>query len=151
MIFIYVLLGVFLGTNILLGSILLLFAVGILSRVVPNILLVVAMLLLLKQYILNVRLAPVEVLAPDFQGQFPLEVLPLFYAMMFGATLGGNGTLVGAYSNIVAAGIAEQHGKRISFQTFLHYGIPVTVLQLVTAALFICFDSVCSMSVKIAI
>jgi Na+/H+ antiporter NhaD/arsenite permease-like protein len=140
LIFIYVLLGVFLGTNILLGSILLLFAVGILSRVVPNILLVVAMLLLLKQYILNVRLAPVEVLAPDFQGQFPLEVLPLFYAMMFGvfgATLGGNGTLVGAYSNIVAAGIAEQHGKRISFQTFLHYGIPVTVLQLVTAALYV--------------
>jgi Na+/H+ antiporter NhaD/arsenite permease-like protein len=57
--------------------------------------------------------------------------------MMFGATLGGNGTLVGASSNIVAPGIAEQHGKRISFQTVLHYGIPVTVLQLVTAALYV--------------
>ncbi len=130
-------LGFFLGKNILLGSILLLSLVGILSSVVPNILLVVAMVLLLKQYIINVGLAPAEVLAPDFQGQFTPEVLRLFYAMMFDTTLGGNGTLVGASSNIVAAGIAEQHGKRISFQTFLHYGIPVTVLQLVTAALYV--------------
>lgn len=53
--------------------------------------------------------------------QFPSEVLPLFYAMMYGATLGGNGTLVRASSNIVAAGIAEQHGQRIKFLTFFSY------------------------------
>jgi hypothetical protein len=53
--------------------------VGILSSVVPNIPLVVAMVLLLKKYIVNVGLAPAEVLAPDCQGQFPPEVLPLFY------------------------------------------------------------------------
>ncbi|MFO0209614.1 MAG: transporter, partial [Pseudanabaena sp.] len=64
-------------------------------------------------------------------------VLPLFYAMMYGATLGGNGTLVGASSNIVAAGIAEQHGKRISFKVFLRYGIPVMVLQLVAATIYV--------------
>ncbi len=64
-------------------------------------------------------------------------VLPLFYAMMFGATLGGNGTLVGASSNIVAAGIAEQHGRRISFKTFLRYGIPVMLVQLVALALYV--------------
>ncbi len=53
------------------------------------------------------------------------EVLSLFAAMMSGATLGGNGTLVAASSNIVAAGIAEQHGKPISFRLFLRYGLPV--------------------------
>jgi Na+/H+ antiporter NhaD/arsenite permease-like protein len=132
-------LGIILGKNILLGSLVLIFFVGILSSVVPNIPLVVAMVPLLKQYLVNVGLAPSEVLASDFQGQFPPEVLPLFYAMMFGATLGGNGTLVGASSNIVAAGISEQHGRRISFQTFLHYGIPVMVLQLVTSALYVLF------------
>ncbi|MCY7282608.1 MAG: transporter, partial [Cyanobacteria bacterium CAN_BIN43] len=56
---------------------------------------------------------------------------------MFGATLGGNGTLVGASSNIVAAGIAEQHNRRISFKTFLHYGLPVMIMQLIAAALYI--------------
>jgi Na+/H+ antiporter NhaD/arsenite permease-like protein len=64
-------------------------------------------------------------------------VLPLFYAMMYGATLGGNGTLVGASSNIVAAGISELHGRRISFQTFLHYGLPVMALQLICAAVYV--------------
>ncbi|WP_096606973.1 SLC13 family permease [Calothrix sp. NIES-2100] len=132
-------LGIILGKNILLGSLVLIFFVGILSSVVPNIPLVVAMVPLLKQYLVNVGLAPDAVLASDFQGQFPPEVLPLFYAMMFGATLGGNGTLVGASSNIVAAGISEQHGRRISFKTFLHYGIPVMLLQLVTSALYVLF------------
>lgn len=130
-------LAVILGKNILIGSLFLLFLVGLLSSVVPNIPLVVAMVPLLKQYIVNVGLAPTEVLAADYQGQFPPEVLPLFYAMMFGATLGGNGTLVGASSNIVAAGIAEQHGKRISFKTFLYYGLPIMFLQLVASALYV--------------
>jgi Na+/H+ antiporter NhaD/arsenite permease-like protein len=130
-------LAIVLGKNILLGSLVLLFLVGLLSSVVPNIPLVVAMVPLLKQYVVNVGLVPTEVLAPDFQGQFPPEVLPLFYAMMFGATLGGNGTLVGASSNIVAAGISEQHGRRISFKTFLHYGIPVMLLQLFTASVYV--------------
>jgi Na+/H+ antiporter NhaD/arsenite permease-like protein len=132
-------LAIILGKNIVLGSLVLIFFVGILSSVVPNIPLVVAMVPLLKQYIVNVGLAPDAVLASDFQGQFPPEVLPLFYAMMFGATLGGNGTLVGASSNIVAAGISEQHRRRISFKTFLHYGIPVMLLQLVTSALYVLF------------
>ncbi|BAU43960.1 SLC13 family permease [Leptolyngbya sp. O-77] len=126
-----------LGQNIFLGSILLLFLVGLLSSVVPNIPLVVAMVPLLKQYLVNVGMAGQEVLEPSYAGQFSPEVLPLFYAMMFGATLGGNGTLAGASANIVAAGISEQHGRRISFKRFFHYGFPVMVAQLITSALFV--------------
>jgi Na+/H+ antiporter NhaD/arsenite permease-like protein len=85
----------------------------------------------------DVGLASTEVLGQNYQGEFPPEVLPLFYAMMFGATLGGNGTLIGASSNIVAAGISEQHGKKISFKTFLKYGIPVMILQLLTSSLYV--------------
>lgn len=132
-------LGIILGKNIALGCLLLLILVGLLSSVVPNIPLVVAMIPLLKEYLVNVGFVGGEILNPDFAGQLPLEVLPLFYAMMFGATLGGNGTLVGASSNIVAAGIAEQHGRHISFKTFLQYGMPVMFMQLVTAALYIIF------------
>ncbi|MEG5045826.1 ArsB/NhaD family transporter [Microcoleus sp. B4-C1] len=130
-------LAVILGKNIFLGSLVLLFFVGLMSSVVPNIPLVVAMVPLLKQYVVNIGLAPPEVLAPDFAGQFPPAVLPLFYAMMYGATLGGNGTLVGASSNIVAAGISELHGRRISFQTFMRYGLPVMAVQLVAAAVYV--------------
>lgn len=130
-------LSAILGQNIALGALVLLFFVGLMSSVVPNIPLVVAMVPLLKQYVVNIGLAGPEVLAPGFNGQFPPEVLPLFYAMMFGATLGGNGTLVGASSNIVAAGISELHGRRISFKTFLKYGLPTMGMQLLTAALYV--------------
>jgi Na+/H+ antiporter NhaD/arsenite permease-like protein len=129
-------LSAILGTNILWGSVVLIFSVGLISSLVPNIPLVVAMVPLIKQYVVNVGLAPAEVLQPGFEGQFPDVVLPLFYAMMYGATLGGNGTLVGASSNIVATGIAEQHGRRITFRTFLRYGIPVMLAQLVVITVY---------------
>lgn len=132
-------LAAILGKNIALASVVLLLLVGLFSSVVPNIPLVVAMVPLLKEYLVTVGLTSPETLSPDFAGQFPAEVLPLFYAMMFGATLGGNGTLVGASSNIVAAGISELHGRRMSFKRFLHYGIPVMLAQLVTAALYVFF------------
>jgi len=126
-----------LGQNIALGSLLLLLLVGFLSSLIPNIPLVVAMVPLLKEYIVNVGLATSDVLDPNFAGDLPVAVLPLFYAMMYGATLGGNGTLVGASSNIVAAGVAEQHGKRISFHTFLQYGVPIATLQIVIISLYV--------------
>jgi len=131
------LLALVIGKNIFFGSLMLVFVTGILSSVVPNIPLVVAMVPLLKQYVVNIGLATSEILNPDFAGNFPPQVLPLFYAMMLGATLGGNGTLVGASSNIVAAGISEQHGRPISFHRFLGYGLPMIAVQLVVAALFL--------------
>ncbi|NJM96156.1 MAG: ArsB/NhaD family transporter [Phormidesmis sp. RL_2_1] len=131
------LMAIVIGDNILLADVVIVFVIGLLSSVVPNIPLVVAMLPLLKQYLVSAGLLGPEFLNPDFVGEFPPEVLPLFYAMMFGATLGGNGTLVGASSNIVAAGIAEQSGKRISFGKFLKYGMPTMALQLVVSASYV--------------
>jgi len=131
--------SIVLGKNIALAAIVTIFFVGLVSSVVPNIPLVVAMVPLLKQYVVNVGLAGSEILSPDFSGQLPEVVLPIFYAMMYGATLGGNGTLVGASANIVAAGISEQHGRRISFKTFLRYGIPVMLAQLVFATIYVTF------------
>lgn len=130
-------LAITLGGNLAFGAVLLVFVVGLLSSVVPNIPLVVAMIPLLKQYLFEVNLIGSDTLSPDFTGQFPPEVLPIFYAMMFGATLGGNGTLVGASANIVAAGISELHGQKISFHTFLKYGLPIMAAQLVVTAFFI--------------
>ncbi|MGJ3248093.1 MAG: SLC13 family permease [Elainellaceae cyanobacterium] len=131
------LLALALGRNVAIASILLLLLIGLLSSLIPNIPLVVAMVPLLKEYVVNVGLASSDILSPDFAGTLPIAVLPLFYAMMYGATLGGNGTLVGASSNIVAAGIAEQHGKAISFQAFLRYGLPVAAVQLTAMGLYI--------------
>ena len=126
-----------LGKNIALGAIVLLFSVGLISSVVPTIPLVVATVPLLKEYIVNAGFVGAEILVPGSTLPLPPEVLPLFYAMMYGATVGGNGTLVGASANVVAAGISEQHGKPISFQRFLYYGLPTMGLQLFVLAAYV--------------
>jgi Na+/H+ antiporter NhaD/arsenite permease-like protein len=65
---------------------------------------------------------------------WPASTLPVFVAMMFAGTLGGNATLIGASANVVSAGICAAHGKPISFATFARYGIPLTLCQLTVSA-----------------
>ncbi|CAG0912322.1 unnamed protein product [Notodromas monacha] len=68
----------------------------------------------------------------------PLE--PLVWALSFGACLGGNGTLIGASANVVCAGVAGQHGYKISFLRFMRTGMPIMILSvfLAHAYLIIC-------------
>jgi P protein len=48
-----------------------------------------------------------------------LPLQPLVWAIALGPALGGNGTLVGASANVICAGIAEQHGYKMTFMDFL--------------------------------
>ena len=75
-------LAIILGKNIVLGSIVLLFTIGLISSVVPNIPSVIAMVPLLKEYIVNAGFVGAEILAPNSMTPIPAAVLPLFYAMM---------------------------------------------------------------------
>ena len=129
-------LGTFFGNNVVLASLLLLTGIGVLSSVIPNVALVVAMLPLVKQYAVGAGLVAPGVLEAGY-GHIPSSVLPLFFALCFGATLGGNATLLGAGSNIIAGGISARAGRQISFLTFLRYGIPVTAVQLCVSAIYI--------------
>ena len=128
--------GAFFGNNVIVASLLLLFGIGILSSVFPNVALVVAMVPMVKQYAVGAGLASPAVLAAGYS-QIPPSVLPLFFAMCYGATLGGNATLLGAGSNIIAGGIASRAGRQISFVTFMRYGIPITAVQLLVSAVYI--------------
>ena len=47
----------------------------------------------------------------------------IWWALSLGACLGGNGTLVGASSNLVAVSLAKKHGIEISFSPFMKYGL----------------------------
>jgi Na+/H+ antiporter NhaD/arsenite permease-like protein len=121
------------GRNVIVASFLLLGGIGVLSSVIPNIPLLVAMVLLVKQYAVGAGLATPAAIEAGY-GQMPAEVLPLFFAMCFGGTLGGNASLLGASSNIVAGGICAQNGERISFMAFLRYGMTVDAIQLAVSA-----------------
>ncbi len=61
----------------------------------------------------------------------------LFWALSLGGCLGGNGTLVGASANVVVASLSEKHGYSIGFNYYLKYGMPVMVLTVGLANLYL--------------
>lgn len=71
------------------------------------------------------------------EGLSEAEVRPLWWALAIGADFGGNLTLIGASANVVAAGMSERAGKKITFLKFLAYGIPVTLISLAIATPYI--------------
>ena len=65
-----------------------------------------------------------------------LELGPLAWALALGACLGGNGTIIGASANVVAAGLAEDAGHDISFNRFFRTGFPIMLLTLVLSTIY---------------
>jgi Na+/H+ antiporter NhaD/arsenite permease-like protein len=64
-------------------------------------------------------------------------MMPVWWALSLGACLGGNGTLIGASANVIVAGIASREGRPIGFARFLIWSIPVMVMSILIAALFL--------------
>ena len=72
----------------------------------------------------------------DLQQSVHFNVEPLWWALALGACLGGNLTIIGASANVVAAGLVEKEGYKISFFDFVKMGTPVAVVT-VFVALFL--------------
>jgi Na+/H+ antiporter NhaD/arsenite permease-like protein len=125
-----------LGVDVLAVALVMLASGGLVGSVVANIPVVAAMVLIVKGYFVIARLVPEDALGATFV-EWPVTTLPVFVAMMFGGTLGGNGTLIGASANIVCAGISARHGRPLTFVTFMRYGIPIMLCQLAVSALYV--------------
>jgi len=61
----------------------------------------------------------------------------LYWALILGADLGGNATILGSAPNIVAVGLLSQAGYRLSFTRFLRDGVPVTIATLLLATVWL--------------
>ena len=100
-----------------------LFFSTVLSAVVDNIPFVAVMIPMLKS------------VEQSFGGR---EVMmPLWWAMTMGACLGGNGSLIGASANVIAAGIAARSNTPIHFIKFFIYSLPVTFFTIIIAAIYL--------------
>ena len=73
----------------------------------------------------------------EAQGLSEEEVRPLWWSLALGADFGGNLTLIGASANVVVAGMSERAGQKIAFVKFMLYGIPVTLVSLVVATVYV--------------
>ena len=60
-----------------------------------------------------------------------------WWALSLGACFGGNATIIAAAANVAAAGLTERAGRPIGFLPFLKIGIPVTIVSIAMASLYI--------------
>lgn len=91
------------------------------SAIVDNIPYVAAMIPLLK----------------DLGTMSAIPMDPLWWSLALGACLGGNGSLIGASANVVVAGIAEKNGVKITFWGFTKYGLPLMIISIAIANIYI--------------
>lgn len=69
--------------------------------------------------------------------QLGLPLMPLVWALCFGACFGGIATLIGSSSNVVCAGVAEQHGYRFTFTEYFKIGFPVMIVSVSVCTVYL--------------
>jgi len=111
------------GGNLKLAASGTLWVSAVLSAIVDNIPFVATMIPLVKT------------LAPSFGGEAAIQ--PVWWSLALGACLGGNGTLVGASPNLVAAGLAEKAGVEFSFAKFTALAFPMMLGSIALCQLYI--------------
>jgi Na+/H+ antiporter NhaD/arsenite permease-like protein len=77
-------------------------------------------------------------LIQDIGAQLPgQDINPIWWALSLGSCLGGNGTLIGASANIIVVSMAQRAGHKISFGGFLKYSIPIFIITLTIAYVYL--------------
>ncbi|MDP2892047.1 MAG: ArsB/NhaD family transporter [Bacillota bacterium] len=66
-----------------------------------------------------------------------MSLTPLWWALSLGACLGGNGTVIGASANVIATGIADEHGHKISFGRYFRYAFPLMLLTVAVSSVYL--------------
>ena len=85
--------------------------VGLLSSLLANIPGGRGSIMMVKGYLVAAERGAGEALGPHFD-DWPAATIPVFVAMMFGGTLGGNATLIGASANSSPPASAPRNGRR---------------------------------------
>ena len=63
-----------------------------------------------------------------------VNVTPLYWALVFGAGFGGNGTIIGSSANIVVATLSERTRTPITSKLWNKRGLPVMLLTCTIAS-----------------
>lgn len=63
--------------------------------------------------------------------------IPLYWALIVAANIGGNATPIGAVSSVLAMGIARAEGTPIEFKEFLKVGLTLTAIQMAISGLYL--------------
>lgn len=109
------------GANLLFLGIAILWVSAIVSAFVDNIPFTATMIPLIK----------------DVGALTGMSITPLWWALSLGACLGGNGTIIGASANVVASGISEERGYKITFAQYFKVCFPVMLITIVISTVYL--------------
>ncbi len=122
--------------NFAMTLMIILWSSAILSAVIDNIPLVIAMIPLINSIIPTFAASMGYTEAADIS----LHVSqPLFWSLALGACLGGNGTLIGASANVVISQVAQKNGYRLTFREFTLYGFPLMIASVSISSVYLYF------------
>lgn len=71
-----------------------------------------------------------------FSQSLGLNPSTLAWALVYSANLGGNGTLIGASSNVIAVESLKSRNIVVSFVDFLKVGAPALVIQMIIPTIY---------------
>jgi Na+/H+ antiporter NhaD/arsenite permease-like protein len=77
---------------------------------------------------------------PTIAAEFNYAISPLWWALALGVGLGGNGTLIGSSAGIIAIGLAEKYGYRITFNQFFKVGFPFMIITVAAGSIVLMID-----------
>ncbi len=93
---------------------------------------------ILSALIDNIPFVAVSIpIVADLGGTLGDPSAALWWALALGACLGGNGTPIGASANVTTLDLAARRGVRISFREYLGVGVPVLLITLMIASLWL--------------
>jgi Na+/H+ antiporter NhaD/arsenite permease-like protein len=72
-------------------------------------------------------------------GASGLNITPLWWALAFGAGLGGNGTIIGSTANVVVTSLSERTRTPITSALWNRRGLPVMLVTLVVTTILYIF------------
>ena len=86
----------------------------------------------------TVMMVPVIASLPQLNTVVFSDIKPLWWTLSLGASLGGNGTIIGALANIVAIGTFFRYtGRKITFKEFLKVGMPIIIVSIVISNIYV--------------
>jgi len=106
------------GTHPALLGVELIWVVAILSAVVDNIPITIALIPVIEEL-----------------GVAGIDIGPLWWALAFGAGFGGNGTIVGSTANIIVVSLSERTERPITAASWMRRGLPTMILACAIASI----------------
>ncbi|HEY5729640.1 MAG TPA: ArsB/NhaD family transporter [Anaerolineales bacterium] len=106
------------GVHPILFGVAIIWAVAILSAVVDNIPITIALIPIIHGL-----------------GETGVDITPLWWALAFGAGFGGNGTIIGSTANIIVVTLSEKTRTPITAALWMKRGLPVMVVACTIASI----------------